>query len=600
MLTPQERLALLQRIVSISLDLTSTASAQKLLHQIAAAAVELTGSESAGILLADESARCLRFVAVTSHADRLFDILVPMEHSIAGAVFQSGISEIVPDVRLDPRYFAETERICESAGRSLLAVPLFFKEHKLGVLEVKNKVDACGYDQDDVETLTMLSAPATIAIQNANMVEGMRQANSQLEQCLAECQRILASEARARKLAQSLSRASTWLSSTLNSGEVIDLILEQIGQVIPNDAANLMLIEEDGLARVFRGRGYERFGTQQTLDTIRLNVMEVSGLRSMIESGQPLLIPDVTRDAAWVYSRPEHTWIRSYIGAPIRAQERIIGFMSVLSATPQAFDLRDAENLQEFSHHAAIALTNARLHQAVQRELEERFRVEKELLLHRTRLEELVDERTSALTKSLEKSETLNRQLQLEIRARRQAEENLHWLAITDPLTEAFNRRHLWLLGEQVMKQARRYRRVITVIMLDADHFKAINDTHGHAVGDEVLIHLVAFLRASLRQVDVLARYGGEEFIVLMPETTLETGLLVAERLLTGVRQLVLEAPTGKVTFTVSIGVAVWRPGDSHSLEALINQADQAMYAAKQAGRNQVMAFSGNFSSKSP
>jgi diguanylate cyclase (GGDEF)-like protein len=600
MLTNQERLALLQRIVRISLELTSTASAESLLHQIASAASELTGSEAAGILLADEAACSLRFVAATSHANQLFDIPVPLEQSIAGAVFLSGTPEIVPDVQQDPRYFAETERFSESVGRSLLAVPLFFKEHKLGVLEVKNKIDARGYSRDDVETLTLLSAQATIAIQNTRMVVGMRQANLRLEQCLADCRCILASEARARKLAQSLSHASTWLSSTLNSEVVIDRILEQIGQVIPNDAANLMLVEEDGLARIFRGRGYEQFGTQQTLDSIRLNVMEVPGLRNMIENGQPLLIPDVTQDTNWVYSRQEHTWIRAYIGVPIRAQERVIGFLSVLSATPQAFDPRDAENLQEFSHHAAIALTNARLHQQVQRELDERFQVEKELLLHRTRLEELVDERTYALTKSLEKSETLNRQLQLEIKARRQAEENLHWLAITDPLTEAYNRRHLWLLGEQVMKQARRYRRGIAAIMLDTDHFKTINDTYGHAVGDEVLIRLVGFLRASLRQADVLARYGGEEFIILMPETTLETGLVVAERLLTGVRQLVLDTAAGKVTFTVSIGVAVWSPGDSYSLESLIDQADQAMYAAKQAGRDQIMAFPGAFSSPVP
>ena len=125
--------------------------------------------------------------------------------------------------------------------------------------------------------------------------------------------------------------------------------------------------------------------------------------------------------------------------------------------------------------------------------------------------------------------------------------------------------------------------------MIDVDHFKHINDTYGHAAGDEVLKLLVGYLRDALRQADILVRYGGEEFVVLMPETDLETSRAVAERLLAGVCGLAFDASTGPVTFTVSIGLAVWKHGDDQDIRALINRADESMYIAKQAGRNLVM-----------
>jgi len=359
MLTDQELLHILQKIVHISQELTSTTSIESLLHQIVTAAAELTGSEVAGIMLADESAHSLRFVAATNNTDQLFDIPVPIDRSIAGAVFQSGKADIVSDVRQDPRYYAVVGQIVGLPAHSLLAVPLVFKEYKIGVLEAENKTGDLAYDQDDIETLTTLAAQATIAIQNARMVESLRQAREMVEQRWRKSEKGLAAEQGERKLAEALSQASAWLSSTLDSEEVVDRILDQVGQVLPNDANNLMLIEENKRVRVFRGRGYERFGVTLTPDAVQIDITDVPGLRKIMENGQPLLIPDVTQDDTWVYSRPEQAWIRSYVGAPILARERVIGFLSVLSATPGAFTQKDAERLQEFSRHAAIAITNA-------------------------------------------------------------------------------------------------------------------------------------------------------------------------------------------------------------------------------------------------
>ena len=166
----------------------------------------------------------------------------------------------------------------------------------------------------------------------------------------------------------------------------------------------------------------------------------------------------------------------------------------------------------------------------------------------------------------------------------------LHQLAITDPVTNIFNRRHLMILGNQALVQAQRYRHPLSALMIDIDHFKRVNDEHGHAVGDEALKKLADYMQTNLRAVDILGRYGGEEFVILMPETNLETARQTAERLLIGIRALRFDAKNNQVGFTTSIGVAALDHADDPTIDTLIASADRAMYAAKEAGRDRVVA----------
>jgi diguanylate cyclase (GGDEF)-like protein/PAS domain S-box-containing protein len=166
-------------------------------------------------------------------------------------------------------------------------------------------------------------------------------------------------------------------------------------------------------------------------------------------------------------------------------------------------------------------------------------------------------------------------------------EDRLRQLAISDPLTGVFNRRHFMEIAEAECDRARREHKPLTLAMIDADHFKAINDAYGHAVGDEVLRGLVMVARQALHGGDVLARYGGEEFVALFPDTPLEAALPRIEAL----RAAVAASPLGaNVTCTVSIGVAA--AGPECSLEWALAAADGALYAAKAAGRNQVTCAS--------
>ncbi|MBI3444135.1 MAG: diguanylate cyclase [Magnetospirillum sp.] len=170
-------------------------------------------------------------------------------------------------------------------------------------------------------------------------------------------------------------------------------------------------------------------------------------------------------------------------------------------------------------------------------------------------------------------------------------EAQLRHLATTDELTGCLNRRAFFSSAEQEVERANRYTNFLSVLMIDIDHFKLVNDQYGHAVGDQALRAASAAIRANLREIDTMGRLGGEEFAILLPETPLAGAILVAERLRQAVAALAIETGTGPMplTLTTSLGVAE-RGNDEISLDQILARADAALYRAKAAGRNQVFA----------
>lgn len=165
----------------------------------------------------------------------------------------------------------------------------------------------------------------------------------------------------------------------------------------------------------------------------------------------------------------------------------------------------------------------------------------------------------------------------------------LHLLARVDSLTGVRNRLALTETATQMLSQAGRSERPLGVLMIDADHFKSVNDRFGHAGGDKVLLALVGSIRATLRAGNAIGRVGGEEFVVLAPDTGLEQVLVLAERIRRTVESTPLLVDGHLLQLTVSIGAAVAKPGE-HDVTGLLRRADAALYAAKRAGRNRVMA----------
>ncbi|HEX9647208.1 MAG TPA: diguanylate cyclase [Alphaproteobacteria bacterium] len=160
--------------------------------------------------------------------------------------------------------------------------------------------------------------------------------------------------------------------------------------------------------------------------------------------------------------------------------------------------------------------------------------------------------------------------------------------ATIDPLTGALNRRDFLAKGTAEVTRARRYGRVCTLLMLDIDHFKVVNDRYGHAAGDEALRRFTAACKEILRENDIFGRIGGEEFAVILPETKLSGARKLAERLRRRTAEIEIANSGQRFTFTVSIGVAQLAKSDN-DIDKFLKRADRALYAAKERGRDRVV-----------
>jgi diguanylate cyclase (GGDEF)-like protein len=266
----------------------------------------------------------------------------------------------------------------------------------------------------------------------------------------------------------------------------------------------------------------------ETVKRLRIVPKDDTIFQIVAATKRPFALADAHADARF-HRYADTDYVRGWLGVPLILRDRVIGILMLDSRRASYYGSHEADIAMAFADQAVIAIENARLFEETRR------------------------------------------------------------LAITDGLTGVYNRRHFMTLATREWQRARRYHRPLAVIMLDIDHFKWVNDTYGHAVGDDVLQQVAQRCRAGLREVDILARYGGEEFVILLPDTTGAAAQTTAERL----GQLIGHKPyptaEGKLLITASLGVA-HAEADISSVSALLDLADQALYAAKAAGRNRVVA----------
>ncbi|NPV52882.1 MAG: diguanylate cyclase [Firmicutes bacterium] len=254
---------------------------------------------------------------------------------------------------------------------------------------------------------------------------------------------------------------------------------------------------------------------------------------------------------------------RSIIGIPLMIGDRVLGVLSVQSSS-YLYDENDLRSLTIISAQAAVAIENARLCDELMKK------------------NEALQQREEELRKV---NEDLDRELVELSRLHRIAQE----LAITDPITGLHNYRYFEEHLAQEIERAQRYRRVLSLIMIDIDDFKSYNDTHGHQAGDAVLRAVARIIARSVRSTDIVARYGGEEFVVVLIETEKKNAIEVAEKIRARIASYRFPneetQPSG--ILTVSVGVATY-PDDARTKFDLINAADMAMYRSKKEGRNRV------------
>ncbi len=331
-----------------------------------------------------------------------------------------------------------------------------------------------------------------------------------------------------RQFNEAMIDSASALNSTLDFDEVLDRILTNLEKVIPHNVANIMLVSEGGEVKIVRAHGYGAKELQSLFQNGQLSVSETPFLLKMAMSGSPIVIPDTLSDSSWVKS-PGMERTRSYLGVPIFVKGKIMGYINVESVQTCDYNQSHGKRLMAFADQAALAIENSRMF------------------------------------------------------------EKLEQMAVVDTLTGLYSRRHFSDLGGKEIERARRYGNPLSLLMIDLDHFKNFNDTFGHAVGDQILVEVANTIGTTLRKIDIPGRLGGEEFAVLLPETNLQNGMLVAERLRQAISGLRIPVKDRIIdTITASFGLATLC--DNHiDLQTLITSADMAMYKAKENGRNMVV-----------
>lgn len=201
-------------------------------------------------------------------------------------------------------------------------------------------------------------------------------------------------------------------------------------------------------------------------------------------------------------------------------------------------------------------------------------------------LEQGVSAMAARLKSMLDQLESYSHGLEEEVKKRT---EELELLSVTDELTGLFNRRYLNRIMQEELSRCLRYGTDLSVCLLDVDHFKRINDYFGHQVGDDVLVSLANLLETNIRDTDIVGRFGGEEFVMIMPNTSLDEALLVADKIRLLVQKIIV-LDAGAMPVTVSIGVVGCVESQVKSLNEFISKTDRALYTAKDLGRNRVVA----------
>lgn len=339
-----------------------------------------------------------------------------------------------------------------------------------------------------------------------------------------------AAELDQRRLAEALRETAMAVNASLMLEDVLECIFDSIDKIAHFDAAILMLIEGDSVCTV-RERNQMFLQAGENDNNLRqFRLTDLPFLSSVIETKQPCLISNTLTAPDWPPAFPGAESIKSFVSVPIEIKGQVAGVINLGSASADFFVPQHAQRLMAFASQAAIAIENARLY------------------------------------------------------------ERTHVLSITDPLTRLYNRRYFFENARIEFERIRRYGGTLSVMMMDIDHFKDLNDTFGHAKGDLVLNEIAQRIKSCIRTVDIAARYGGEEFVILMPETDLNKASQVAERVRQSVGGQPFVVDDTRVMVTLSLGVAEIGPSH-HLLDDLLKDADQALYAAKASGRNRVEIF---------
>ncbi len=316
------------------------------------------------------------------------------------------------------------------------------------------------------------------------------------------------------------------LTSSLNLDSILQTIMEKMAAYFRPDTWSLLMVDEEKQELYF---AIAVGDAAEALKTVRLKLGE--GIAGWVaQNGESLLVPDVYTDPRFAKRIDEMTkWqTRSIICIPLKSKHRVLGVIQLINVDMEGFGGNEMLLLQALADYAAIAIDNAR------------------------------------------------------------AVEKIQELTITDDCTGLYNARHLYKTLEAEVYRSSRFGYEFSILFLDLDHFKSVNDTHGHLIGSRLLAEIGYEIKAHLRLIDYAFRYGGDEFVVLLPQTSKDAALVVARRLRDVFRKEAWLKPEGlNLNIRASMGVATF-PEDAKNAHDIIRQADEMMYAVKNTTRDNV------------
>lgn len=320
------------------------------------------------------------------------------------------------------------------------------------------------------------------------------------------------------------------LTSSLDLSDVLTRIMRKIKAMTKAEAWSVLLVDQETGELVFEKTDVPK---KKGMQKFRMKMGE--GIAGWVaKEGIPVVVPDVSKDERFLgkIDRAIHFKTKSLICVPIKTNEQVLGVIELVNKTTgEHFVKEDIDLLMRLVNQTAIVI-----------------------------------ERTSLYQKMTE-------------------------LAITDDLTKLFNTRYLNRTIEIEIQRSSRYGTSLSLIFMDVDHFKRINDSYGHLVGSKVLVEVGQLLLKSLRTVDIVARYGGDEFVIVLPQTPPEAATQIAERMRKAIEQNSFLKKEGyALKMTASFGVASY-PESAKSKEELVKIADDAMYRVKHQTRNAVYAI---------